>query len=323
MRDSAEEARRAVMKVVETESLAYVNRDYKTWAGCFVHSPHVQRWVSGPSGAAAWAGWEQQAERMRNFMADHPAASAAKYRRESLNVRVGKDVAWVTFDQFASGASGAFFDVPQATNEMRIMERDAEGWKIACIVSFHRSLEQFPSALVRVDQQGAILWMNAAAEKELHDLRSIVVRTGCLRAVDRTSDQRLQAAIRWAGPIDHRHFDLPRHGALPIVLDGVRGEPTNVCWVIARNNQILVAINDRRMVEERLAAAAPVYGITPAQVRLARLIVAGDDLVNAAARLGVSVNTTRTHLQRMFEKTGVRSQPALVRALLSVASPLA
>src|SRR5436190_1537776 len=141
MRDSAEEARRAVMKVVETESLAYVNRDYKTWAGCFVHSPHIQRWVSGPSGAAAWTGWEQQA---------------------------------------------------------------------------------------------AILWMNAAAEKELHDLRSLVVRTGCLRAVDRTSDQRLQAAIRWAGPIDHRHFDLPRHGALPIVLDGVRGEPTNVCWVIAR-----------------------------------------------------------------------------------------
>jgi DNA-binding CsgD family transcriptional regulator len=53
-----------------------------------------------------------------------------------------------------------------------------------------------------------------------------------------------------------------------------------------------------------------------------RLIIAGHDLVNAAERLGVSVNTTRTHLQRMFDKTGVRTQPALVRALLSVASPL-
>jgi hypothetical protein len=36
-----------------------------------------------------------------------------------------------------------------------------------------------------------------------------------------------------------------------------------------------------------------------------------------------SARRARTHLQRMFEKTGVRSQPALVRMLLSVASPLA
>jgi DNA-binding CsgD family transcriptional regulator len=36
----------------------------------------------------------------------------------------------------------------------------------------------------------------------------------------------------------------------------------------------------------------------------------------------VTVNTARTHLHRMFEKTGVRSQPALVGALLSVAAAI-
>ena len=164
--------------------------------------------------------------------------------------------------------------------------------------------------------------MNPAAEKELRTLESIVVRAGRLRAVDRAVDQRLQAAIRWAGSFDDSHFSWPRHGALAVVLDGGRGEPGNVCWVIAQGGQILVAINDQRMTDERLAAAAPVYGITPAQLRLAKLIVAGHDLVDAAGRLGVSVNTARTHLQRMFDKTGVRTQPALVRALLSVASPL-
>jgi DNA-binding CsgD family transcriptional regulator len=35
----------------------------------------------------------------------------------------------------------------------------------------------------------------------------------------------------------------------------------------------------------------------------------------------VSVNTLRTHLQRMFDRTGVRSQAALVGALLSVEMP--
>jgi DNA-binding CsgD family transcriptional regulator len=322
VRESAEQARRAVMHVIETESAAYLARDYEGWARCWVHEPHLQRWVSGGRGHAAWAGWEQHAKRMKSFMAAHPEPSAAEYRREELNIRVGKEIAWVSFLQFAPGSSGAFVDLPEATNEMRVLEMDAEGWKIAYLCSFHRSVEHISSALVRVDQQAAVLWMNSAAEHELRNSASIAIRAGRLRAANRVADQRLQAAIRWAGPIDETHYDLPRQGNLPIVLDGGSGEPANVCWVIAHNNQILVAINDRHMTEERLAAAAAVYNITPAQARLAGLIVAGHDLVDAAGRLGVSVNTTRTHLQRMFDKTGVRSQPALVRALLSVAAPL-
>ena len=34
--------------------------------------------------------------------------------------------------------------------------------------------------------------------------------------------------------------------------------------------------------------------------------------------MGISVNTAKTHLKRMFDKTGVHAQPALVRLLLSV-----
>jgi DNA-binding CsgD family transcriptional regulator len=76
-----------------------------------------------------------------------------------------------------------------------------------------------------------------------------------------------------------------------------------------------------RLAEERLETAAVVYGLSPSQVRLAEQIIGGQSLGDAAERLKVSVATTRTQLQRMFDKTGVRSQPALVRALLSVAAP--
>lgn len=44
VRARAEEARRAVMHVIETESAAYLARDYEGWARCWVHSPHLQRW---------------------------------------------------------------------------------------------------------------------------------------------------------------------------------------------------------------------------------------------------------------------------------------
>ncbi len=76
------------------------------------------------------------------------------------------------------------------------------------------------------------------------------------------------------------------------------------------------------MTEQQLRVAASVYGISPAQLSLAEHIVAGRDLVAAATELGISANTARTQLQRIFEKTGVRSQTGLVRALLSFAPQL-
>ena len=162
--------------------------------------------------------------------------------------------------------------------------------------------------------------MNAAAEAELSISETTVIRAGRLRATGRTVDQRLQAAIRWAaGVLDSGLY--PSSAGVPIVLDGGDGVPASVCWVVGESGLVLVWINNRSMTEERLAAASLVYGITPAQMRVAKLMIDGHDIVAAANRLGVSVNTARTHLQRMYDRTGVRSQPALVRALLSVSRP--
>lgn len=321
MNAASKEDREAVMQVIETESAAYLAKDYETWARCWAQSSHVRRWVSTTRrGVSVWDGWERQGRPMKLFMEENPRPSLARYRREAMNVRVGKDMAWATFDQYASGASGPEIDVPELNHELRILEKQADGWKIVCICSFQRSLDHISAAVARVDPRGAILSMNTAAEEELRDSGRIVVRAGRLRATDRAADQRLQAAIQWAGYRDDTMW--PRHGALPVVLGGGYGEPVEICWVVARSHQIYVVMKDQEMTEERLQAAAAIYGITPAQLRLARLIVAGHDLVSAATRLGVSVTTTRTHMQRMFEKIGVRSQPALVRALLSVAAPL-
>jgi DNA-binding CsgD family transcriptional regulator len=87
------------------------------------------------------------------------------------------------------------------------------------------------------------------------------------------------------------------------------------------SGSVVVSINDLMFAQDRIEAAAVVYGLSPSQQSIAEQIIAGQDLVRAASNLGVSVTTARTQLQRMFEKTGVRSQPALVRALLSVVSP--
>lgn len=57
------------------------------------------------------------------------------------------------------------------------------------------------------------------------------------------------------------------------------------------------------------------YGLTPAETRLASELLNDRTVEEAAQILGISINTARTQLTRLFEKTGTRRQPELVRRL--------
>jgi len=63
---------------------------------------------------------------------------------------------------------------------------------------------------------------------------------------------------------------------------------------------------------EAARALGQSHGLTTAEQRVAELIVAGCKLPEAARRLGVSLNTVRTHAARIRHKTGARTQTALV-----------
>lgn len=58
-----------------------------------------------------------------------------------------------------------------------------------------------------------------------------------------------------------------------------------------------------------------VYGLTPAEARLAMLILEGLSPVDAAGNLQVGIATVRTQLSSILKKTGARKQAELVRRL--------
>jgi DNA-binding CsgD family transcriptional regulator len=58
------------------------------------------------------------------------------------------------------------------------------------------------------------------------------------------------------------------------------------------------------------------YGMTHAEASLATILLQGKDLTEAAGELGVTMNTVRTQLRGVFDKTGARRQADLVRILL-------
>jgi len=63
------------------------------------------------------------------------------------------------------------------------------------------------------------------------------------------------------------------------------------------------------------------FGLTPAESRLAGILMKGKSLAQAAEELDSSIATVRTHLKRIFSKTGTCRQPQLVYLLLTSLAP--
>jgi DNA-binding CsgD family transcriptional regulator len=63
------------------------------------------------------------------------------------------------------------------------------------------------------------------------------------------------------------------------------------------------------------------YGITPAECRVLMLLVQGMTPAEIADCLGLSLPTVKTHLTRVFDKTGAHGQAALMRLAVSALAP--
>src|SRR5262249_48330259 len=61
------------------------------------------------------------------------------------------------------------------------------------------------------------------------------------------------------------------------------------------------------------------YGLTLTEARVALLTSSGTGLADTAHRLGISPNTVKTHLGRVFAKTGTGRQAELARIIAALA----
>jgi DNA-binding CsgD family transcriptional regulator len=71
-----------------------------------------------------------------------------------------------------------------------------------------------------------------------------------------------------------------------------------------------------------LEALADANSLTPAEMRVLMMVVQVGGVPEVAPVLGISEATVKTHLQRIFAKTGTRRQADLVKLVASYMSPL-
>ncbi len=311
----------AIIAVVEAETQAFIDDDFETWSRCWVHEDRATAVsVTSTTGIDVQKGWTAIANEMQEVMNNGAGCDMVEFRDSNFRVQVADDTAWMVYDQWARNRSGGTWEC----FETRLLERTPDGWKIVYSSFVDQGRGFGGPGMVAVDGAGAIVWATPEALERLRHHPVLTVSAGRIRAQRPAWDHVLQAAIARAGKYhgfyELRQFEDETGGPFhyPAVLGDTDEGGIAVVTLVVRNSTTYLMFDGARSLDRRLSIAQAVFGLSDGQLRVARHIADGQGPKGAAKALGISVNTARTHLTRLYEKTGVNSQAALVRILLSV-----
>jgi DNA-binding CsgD family transcriptional regulator len=194
--------------------------------------------------------------------------------------------------------------------------------------TFAETLDALRAAVILVDAGGRIVHANAAGHALLRDGRVVKAVNGRFTAGALAADARLRRIFRAAGDeaIGAQGVALPltgeageRHVAHILPLTSRARRQTG------RTLAAVAAIFIQKPAFE--APSAPVaiaeaYGLTMTELRVLLAIVEVGGAPEVAATLGIAPSTVRTHLGRVYAKTGVARQADLVKLVAGFSSSL-
>jgi DNA-binding CsgD family transcriptional regulator len=195
---------------------------------------------------------------------------------------------------------------------------------------FGDTLDGIAAGLFLVDASGRILHANASGHALL--AQGVVLRAygGKLVSNDASAEQELYRILDAVGgeqvvtgadtaavPLTTRHGDHYVAHVLPLT-SGVRRR-AGAAYAAAAAVFVQKALLD---VPSPLEAIAKLYKLTPMELRVLFAIVQVGGVPEVAAMMGSSGSTIRTHLRRLFSKTGTDRQADLVKLVAGYTNPL-
>jgi DNA-binding CsgD family transcriptional regulator len=118
-------------------------------------------------------------------------------------------------------------------------------------------------------------------------------------------------------------MSLPRPGdgsLLTILVSSVRGRDVGRFADLSLPDAavLLFIVDPANRAGVPLAWIVDAYGLTPAEARVALAASSGLTIPETAHQLGLSPNTVKTHLRKIFAKTGTSRQAELARLVASI-----
>lgn len=319
------EEQEELLAFLRSEQESFYRGDFEAFVDHWHHGPEVRRIISGPQvGSRAHLGWDELLPRFEEGFRQFPQNFQASnlLRWENVQIQMTADMAWVCYDQIAVQHVPDMHVAPMS-HEVKIVQKFNGSWKIVCLIVIAPGIRREDVPLIELDSDGRVLNINGLARERLDAHPGLVVSNEHVHARKRKWDAGLQTAIDRAK--SRLATNLPQgfrndNASVVPLGENEAGNPI-FCWIATEQERVMVSFDDAFLLRVRLEAAAPTFGLSPAQLKLAELLALGQDLGAAALELGVSINTVRTQVRRMFEKTDTHNQAALLSRLLNSQGP--
>lgn len=178
------------------------------------------------------------------------------------------------------------------------------------------AIERLEYGAILCDANGHPSLVNRRASLLLSDDGGLALGTQGLRAGSASTTDDLLAAIREAAHSNAggvRKLRIPRAAPkLPLLLDIM--SVARIAPAKGRSTPCVVIFITEPDAQPDIdsEALADSYRLTPREAEITTLLAAGANIEMIAARLSLAVGTVRFNLKRVFEKTGARSQAAVV-----------
>jgi DNA-binding CsgD family transcriptional regulator len=180
-------------------------------------------------------------------------------------------------------------------------------------------LDGVPLGMMVVDDD-ELKVANRAARAMLSEGDAMRLQNGRLSGANRRTDADLQAAVDEAlnGGDQPVGVALAIDHAEPVRAVVRRLHPAAAGMVGATSNAVALYVTDpRKPIETQEEILQRLFGLTPREAAVLRILAEGEDLQTIAARLGISIETVRSHVKHIMDTTGASRQAELVRMVLS------
>ena len=188
------------------------------------------------------------------------------------------------------------------------------------------ALDALELGIAVVDQDLRIIHANIGADEILAAPDgAITLRQGRLCACHSADQRLLKRRIDMALQIGDPPVPLPTS----LILRGSEHtHSVSACIMPAARSssgpyrRAMVALRRLDRSTDMAACARQLFDLTDTEAKFASALAGGQSLAEAAEAQCVRISTARTHLARIFQKTGTRQQSQLVSLLRSAALPL-